>query len=722
VTGILNLSNITANISTAWTPISATGGNISNIVVDSTTYRVHIFANVGTENFVVTSVGTSDAMIDYLIVGGGGGGGMDMGGGGGGGGVLMGNVKVQANTYPVVVGAGGWGAPGGSQTRGDGAGPQPGVHQFTIPATAGNSSSAFGLTANGGGIGGSSVYNFTPGATGGAGASGGGASGYANTSGNTAVGGNAIPGQGYAGGRGGGQYFSGGGGGAGGPGTPSTYFSNGGPGLRSDILGRPLYWGGGGGGAGYSQIGGSGGIGGGGGGAVGTTYGGQGFNNGNAGGGGGTVSQANTRGGNAAPNTGGGGGGSAHYNANNPGGNGGSGIVIVRYPLEQPSQLRVTSGVALTSPTGIVQCVTKRSDTRAIIQAPNTNRPQPLDDLGLTITPRSADSMLMMRWMLSGEGHYDTSFVVTRENSVIYTPDYQSFNEQAGYQRWSGIASPWYDVNDQNSTPTVIFVQYMVPALDTTIRTYYPAIKSSSGTNYTWAQNCALGSVGADNFEVSVSAGWIWEIANDPVISQPPVTDFVARYTGSSYQAGTGWLDISGNGNDVTTIGGTPRQVAAVIGNNSQGQFTVLQGDTAATLLWPANILPTTYTLFHVCRYNGTERRILQGDANNWLSGFWSGNAGVAFHEGWLSPQTDYFTTNWVLSTDMRSYYRGYSNGVTNTFTSGGNASARLALNRGANSTETSDWQIAEIIVYDRELSESERKNMEIWLKMKYRL
>jgi hypothetical protein len=483
-----------------------------------------------------------------------------------------------------------------------------------------------------------------------------------------------------------------------------------------------LYWGGGGGGAGYSQIGGSGGIGGGGGGAVGTTYGGIGYNNGNAGGGGSTSSQTNTPGGNAAPNTGGGGGGSAHYNSNNPGGNGGSGIVVIRYPIEQPTELRIASGDALVSPTGIVQCITKRSDTRAIIQAPNTNVPQQLSDLGLTITPRSADSMLMMRWMLSGEPHYNISFVVTRETRVIFDPGYESFNAQVGYQRWSGITTGWHDRNDQNSTPTIIFMQYMVPAGSTETRTYYPAVKSSDGSNFTYAQNRTYNNWGQDNYEIGVSAGWIWEIANDPIPSSPPVTDYIARYTGASYVRGTGWLDISGNGNHVTTIGGAPFSTGAVIGNNSQGQFQVLQGSTTATLLWPASILPATYTLFHVARYNGTEGRIFQGSGQNWLSGFWSGNAGVAYHEGWLSPQTDYFTTNWVLSTDMRSYYRGYSNGVTNTFTSGGNASTRLAVNTGNYPSEISDWQIAEVIVFNRELSESERNSMEIWLKMQYRL
>lgn len=199
---------------------------------------------------------------------------------------------------------------------------------------------AGGVVAIGGGAGGSSRYDYTPGARGYDGSSGGGSSGY--STGGTLPGGRGISGQGFSGGQGGGTYYSGGGGGAGGAGTSSTARPNGGPGVLNNILGTPYYWAGGGGGASYTlTTGGDGGIGGGGGGAVGTTVGGSGLNPGQAGGGGTNVSWANTPGGDGGVNTGGGGGGGAHYNENNKGGEGGSGIVILRYvvpPVLPPSK------------------------------------------------------------------------------------------------------------------------------------------------------------------------------------------------------------------------------------------------------------------------------------------------------------------------------------------------------------------------------------------------
>lgn len=291
----------------------------------------------------------------YLIVAGGGGGGMDMGGGGGGGQVISGTVEVSlsltnpnipthysSQEFPLIVGKGGWGAPsgslfaedntvpgnGGRWFRGDGAGPQYRLHQYTVRATNGFRSSFLGLTANGGGYGGSSYFGYTPDyGYGGGGSSGGGASGYSNQGGRQGAG---TAGQGFDGGANGGYYYSGGGGGAGGAGAGGGNKPNGGIGLLNNITGTDLYWGGGGGGADYSADNpGNGGNGGGGGGASNSNtaggIGGEGLNTGGWG-----FKGSNCAGGNGGANTGGGGGGGTHYWVKNFGGNGGSGVVILR--------------------------------------------------------------------------------------------------------------------------------------------------------------------------------------------------------------------------------------------------------------------------------------------------------------------------------------------------------------------------------------------------------
>lgn len=331
-----------------WHPVDASGGVESTITVGSIVYKLHVFYNIGSDTLVINDSGT-DGTVEYLVVAGGGGGGMDMGGGGGGGGVLMGrHTVVSGSSMAVTVGSGGLGGPGGSQKRSDGGSTQPGSHQFTISATNGGNSVFGSYTAIGGGYGGSSYFDYTPNlGIGSSGGSGGGTSGYSN--GGVKAGQAGTAGQGHSGGQGGGQYYSGGGGGAGGPGISSTAQPHGGPGVINDILGTSYYWAGGGGGSSYSlATGGNGGNGGGGGGAVGTTTGGgSALNVGGPGLGGSGNSQTNTRGGSAGVNTGGGGGGGSHYNATNSGGEGGSGIVVVRYPINRPIPAYVTTGLRL---------------------------------------------------------------------------------------------------------------------------------------------------------------------------------------------------------------------------------------------------------------------------------------------------------------------------------------------------------------------------------------
>jgi len=283
--------------------IQASGGVVTEYVGDGdngelgVTYRVHTFTAVGTSAFTVAAADPG-AAVEYLIVGGGGGGGGRHGAGGGAGGLLT-NVgvdplPVSAQTYTVAVGGGGVGGPAGG---GGGA--------------SGANSSFAGLVALGGG-GGGAHDGGTPGKDGGSG--GGGAATHGRGLG--------APGQGHHGGFGVGDpnWNHGGGGGAGGLGVSGTTTTqgDGGPGLLSAITGAPVYYAGGGGGGGHNIAAtkrGFGGIGGGGdSGLPGTQSPGQPGVNGLGGGGGGAATTS--------------GGSSSTY-----GGVGGSGLVIIRYPL-----------------------------------------------------------------------------------------------------------------------------------------------------------------------------------------------------------------------------------------------------------------------------------------------------------------------------------------------------------------------------------------------------
>lgn len=256
----------------------ATGGN--SIYRDSS-YWYHIFTSSGT-----FTPSESLSNVDYLVVAGGGGGGISAGGGGGGGGVrstisstggggsVESKLSLSATSYAVTVGAGGSAsAPG-------------------VQAGQGGNSTFATITSTGGGKGGA-------GGAGGNGGSGGGGEWQSAKGLGTAN-------QGYDGSNGsqsGPPYKGGGGGGAGQTGS----MPNGGNGITNSITGSSLSFGGGGGGGSTDSNNGSGGSGGGGAGSAGSG-----------------APAAGT------VNTGGGAGGSGSANVTAAGG---SGIVIVRYPV-----------------------------------------------------------------------------------------------------------------------------------------------------------------------------------------------------------------------------------------------------------------------------------------------------------------------------------------------------------------------------------------------------
>jgi hypothetical protein len=202
-----------------------------------------------------------------------------------------------------------------------------------------------------------------------------------------------------------------------------------------------------------------------------------------------------------------------------------------------------------------------------------------------------------------------------------------------------------------------------------------------------------------------------------------PVTGYVGWYTGSSFVANSQWSDLSGNGNHATTLRGSPStqtQASGTAGNSKS--ITTVYGGGNDGILWPTSILPTTYTLFHVARQTSSSGRgrIFDGAVGNWLSGFWGGATGCAYHEGWMTNySTDNHGLNWFVSSDQNSLYR--SAGVQRG-NSGGSASSRLSILYGNFSGETSSWAVAEIIVYNRTLTLSEIQSVETYLSNKYGL
>jgi hypothetical protein len=293
------------------TPAIAPKASGGNRIDNDGTYWYHTFTSSGA---FVPQIGLT---ADVLVVAGGGGGGAQYGGGGGAGGVCNQTSRsISTGSYSIVIGAGGAGRSG---SNGNG--------------SSGVNSTFDTVTANGGGGGGG--WNSSVGANGIAGGSGGGGSmgGTASTAttggaANQSTSGGAT-GYGFAGANGwrgttGTSYKAGGGGGAGQVGQAlaqddTRTGSNGGNGLNTwsswataTSTGSGGYYAGGGGGPSQATTGGIAGLG------------------GLGGGGNGYQNATSTNATNGAANTGSGGGGDLGVQIS---GAGGSGIIIIRYPI-----------------------------------------------------------------------------------------------------------------------------------------------------------------------------------------------------------------------------------------------------------------------------------------------------------------------------------------------------------------------------------------------------
>lgn len=272
---------------------------------------------ISLSNFYGKSSFSGVILDNLLIVAGGGGGGRDFGTGGGAGGVLSyTNLTINPGTYTITVGAGG---PGALNTMGS--------------AVYGGDSSAFGYTASAGGPGG--IYRNAPSNNGGSG--GGGASKLTGGTPNPNPGGSGTSGQGNDGGAGFWfvprrsyeRYCGGGGGGVSGTGTDGSNVptntgtgGNGGLGADTTLTGSTINYAAGGAGSGTDSVGAPGGS------------------------SAGIANRTNSvNGGDAAANSGSGGGGAGFGGSSMRGGNGGSGMVIIKYPISFPAPTAISGAV-----------------------------------------------------------------------------------------------------------------------------------------------------------------------------------------------------------------------------------------------------------------------------------------------------------------------------------------------------------------------------------------
>ena len=198
-----------------------------------------------------------------------------------------------------------------------------------------------------------------------------------------------------------------------------------------------------------------------------------------------------------------------------------------------------------------------------------------------------------------------------------------------------------------------------------------------------------------------------------------------ARYQADNYDTTTNvWRDSYSSTRDIPSASITTTGLSKETVSNNGHQFNVIHGTPSTQIQFLCNSGLTSYTLFNVARYTGlgAKGRILSTDRScdataNFLSGFWGQNSGMAFHNDWLTNNNaDIHGTDWVVSSDSYQIYR--SNGVSRVVSAIGSSDLpSLSINRFENAiNEKSDFMIADVIIFNKQLSLSQITTIENYL------
>jgi len=148
----------------------------------------------------------------------------------------------------------------------------------------------------------------------------------------------------------------------------------------------------------------------------------------------------------------------------------------------------------------------------ATYSSANSGNGTTMNELSLTISPKSANSILIMEWMITGESGNNNGFVIHKNGSLITTAGQEGYNNVSGNVRHSTLHPVFYD-NNNESTASNNRLTYQCIAGTTSAITFAPAIRGSGATANTYYLNRVIGSgtVPYTGQEQNVSYGYLFE-------------------------------------------------------------------------------------------------------------------------------------------------------------------------------------------------------------------
>ena len=197
------------------------------------------------------------------------------------------------------------------------------------------------------------------------------------------------------------------------------------------------------------------------------------------------------------------------------------------------------------------------------------------------------------------------------------------------------------------------------------------------------------------------------------------------------------WVATNGTTRSSSSIRGTVSKVTSTSAAGTTATFPVVKGGTTAGITLTDVRLPD-YTFCSVARIptpttvgsTSAGGRLFDAaiGAGNWLSGYWAGYMNRFWKEGWFSQPNTANDGNFHLICDRKNSVRwdGSLSG-----TSGGSTTdlPQLTINNGnftspggLASSEASDWEVAEVLIYNSTLSNDQVLQIEGYLKHRYGL
>lgn len=178
--------------------------------------------------------------------------------------------------------------------------------------------------------------------------------------------------------------------------------------------------------------------------------------------------------------------------------------------------------------------------------------------------------------------------------------------------------------------------------------------------------------------------------------------------------------DLSGNGNNLAQISAGQNPIYKT---NVLNGLATMRGTAAASTTF---LVPWAYaapaSIFYVGRKTSTGGRVLSGRTNNWLMGYWSNYKQQAYYEGWIDANSDVANETafhvWTGICNSTSYLM--EDGKVVKYGTGG-VTAPAGMTIGYTGTsEFSDFDIGEIIGYNRDLNSRERELVSNYLLKKW--